>query len=151
MQQETKQFNTREFDEAGVHGEHATHPVAPQDPENRQRSREEQEREQLEQEREQLTSPGRLTAAGDQGPTTLFANSEEGVDSPPHSSNATELGDLVGEQRVRNREHLATSQHTVLHASCLRILACTSPAPRLHLTALLACAAVTYKTELCAR
>ena len=124
MQQETKQFNTREFDEAGVHGEHATHPVAPQDPENRQRSREEQEREQLEQEREQLTSPGRLTAAGDQGPT-LCANSEEGVE--PHSSNATEL---VCEQRVRNREHLATSQHTALHASCLLL---AWPAPRLHL------------------
>ena len=51
---------------------------------------------------------GRLTAAGDQGPTTLCANSEEGADSP-HSSDATELGPIGGELRVRNREPPAPS------------------------------------------
>ena len=68
----------------------------------------------------------RLIAAGDKGPTTLCVNSEEGVDSP-HSSNATELGGLSSEQRVRNREHLATSQHTALLHTSSRHLACTSP------------------------
>ena len=58
-------------------------------------------------------TPGRLTAAGDQGLTTLCANSEEGADSP-HSSDATELGPIGGELRVRNREPPAPSQHTAL-------------------------------------
>ena len=82
---------------------------------------------------------GRLTAAGDQGPTTLCTNSEEGADSP-HSSDATELGPIGGELRVRNREPLAPSQHSycAVHASTA-LLACTvsylRPANTLHRTA----------------
>ena len=85
------------------------------------------------------TTPGRLTAAGDQGPTTLCTNSEEGADSP-HSSDATELGPIGGELRVRNREPLAPSQHSycAVHASTA-LLACTvshlRPANTLHRTA----------------
>ena len=92
---------------------------------------------------------GRLTAAGDQGPTTLCANSEEGADSP-HSSDATELGPIGGELRVRNREPPAPSY--TLRCARLHRTPCLHrepPAPS-HRT-LRPCAAVTYKTELCAR
>ena len=168
LAQELGNLNINEFDddEAVVREDHATHQVRHrktprEDPEDRQRSRNSEEGVDLVGEQPRAC----------EGPTPVRPNrhdrrqpewahdSDSEVEKEEDTKSADEGTKEVLEQRVRNREHLATSQHTALHASCL-LLACTSPAPRLHLactspvqhlTALLACAVVTYKTELCAR
>ena len=176
LAQELGNLNINEFDddEAVVREDHATHQVRHrktprEDPEDRQRSRNSEEGVDLVGEQPRACegpTPVRPNRHDRKQPEWAHDSDTEVEDelttaelTTADTKSADEGTKEVLGQRVRNREHLATSQHTALHASCLLLawpaprlhLACTSPAPRLHLTALLASAVVTYKTELCAR
>ena len=137
LAQELGNLNINEFDddEAVVREDHATHQVRPrktprEDPEDRQRSRNSEEGVDLVGEQPRAC----------EGPTPVRPNRHDrrqpewAHDSDSEVEEDTKSADEgtkeVLEQRVRNREHLATSQHTALHASCLLL---AWPAPRLHL------------------